>query len=453
MDATLKKKSRTSKRPPVRPRAGFETVEAFFVDMNGVPRGKWVPESSIKKITSAGLRMALSAFAVDIWGEDVIESGLIKETGDSDGNCRLVDGSLRPMPWLKNTAQALLTVDGFFGDPRQVLARVLDRYQKAGLTPVIAAELEFYLIDARRDEYGGPVPARAPATGRRAATAQTYSLSTTDDFRSVLADISRFCAAQNLPADTTISENGPGQFEINLSHKSDALAAADDAVFLKRLIKGAARRHGLAATFMAKPYSRHAGSGMHAHFSVLDRSGRNIFAGKNAKGSAALHHAIGGLCKTMADGMAVFAPNVNAFRRFAAASPARAKIAWGYDNRAAALRVPHSDIAATRIEHRVAGADANPYLVFALILAGALEGIEKKTRPPAPAKGEHCPPKTPSLPVTPDDALDLFARSRFIDRALGPDYKKIYLACKWQEMDVFASEVTSAEHDAYLMEA
>jgi glutamine synthetase len=428
----------------------IETVEAFAVDVNGVLRGKWIPRVGMKKVISAGLRLPLSAFAPDIWGNDVPGTGLIVETGDNDGVCAIVPGSLCVVPWLEApTAQAMLTGD-FFGDPRQALAHVLSLYKKAGLTPVVAAELEFYLLDVLRDERGAPQPPVNPSTGRRAAEAHTYNLGEADAFRETFADIGRFCRLQNIPADTMISENGPGQFEINLSHGPDALKAADHAVLIKRVIKGVAQRDGMAATFMAKPYAGKSGSGMHVHFSILDKQGRNIFAGKDAKGSPALHYAIGGLLAAMADSMAVFAPNANSYRRFQAGSHAPVKATWGYDNRSAALRVPESDIEATRIEHRVAGADVNPYLALAVLLGGALEGLTKKIKPPPPIKGSTAQAKAPSLPNTWESALDLFAESKFIDRLIGKKYKNLYLACKRQEKSLLESQVSSAEHDAYL---
>jgi glutamine synthetase len=251
--------------------------------------------------------------------------------------------------------------------------------------------------------------------------------------------------AQNIPADTALSENGPGQFEINLHHVPDALAAADHAVLLKRAIKAAAEKSGMAATFMAKPYGGASGSGMHIHFSVLDRRGRNIFSD-----AAKLKHALGGLLAAMPESMAILAPNANSYRRFAAGTHAPTKAAWGYDNRSAALRVPDSDAADRRIEHRVAGADANPYLTLAVIFAAALEGLKKKTKAPAPVRGNAYAAKAPSFPARWDEALALFEQSKFIDRALGKKYKKLFLACKRQEKALLEAQVSSAEHDAYL---
>lgn len=438
----------------------FDMLEAFVIDINGVPRGKWIPRGTAGKVFTSGLRMPRSVFAVDAWGADVLPAGLVTETGDTDGVCHPVKGTLVPMPWLEGKrAQVLLSMDNFFADPRHVLANILAQYKKRGLTPVVAAELEFYLLDPKPDARGMPRPPRAPLSGRRPRAPQILGLGEAADYGPVLSAIARACRAQGIPADTTISENGPAQFEINLHHVPDALKAADHAILLKRAVKGVAQQHGMAATFMAKPYADQSGSGMHVHFSVLDKKGKNIFAGKDRngadpaskqKGSPALRHAIGGLLAAMPDSMAVIAPNLNSYRRFRAGSHAPTKMTWGYDNRSASLRVPESDVKSTRIEYRVPGADVNPYLALAVILAGALDGMVKKKNPPAPITGNAYASKAASFPSTWDAALTAFEKSKFIDQYLGPAYKKIYLACKRQERDTFAAEVTSAEHEAYL---
>jgi glutamine synthetase len=427
-----------------------EMIEAFVVDVNGVLRGKWVPRRSIKKITNDGMRIPLSAFAPDIWGNNVEATGLITETGDNDGVCHMLPEHLTLVPWLKQpTAQAMMTMD-FGGDPRCILANVLAQYKKAGLTPVVAAELEFYLLDAKREKNGAPQPPIRPHSGRRAVEAHTYNLAEADEFRKTLADIVRFCHAQNVPADTTISENGPGQYEINLHHVPNALLAADHAVLLKRVVKSVAARDGLSATFMAKPYFDKAGSGLHFHFSILDRKGHNIFAGKDATGSPALKYAVGGVLATMADSTAIFAPHANSFRRFKPGSGAPTTLSWGYDNRSTAIRIPESDLKSTRIEHRVCGADVNPYIALAVILGGALEGITKKTNPPPATKGEAIRKKSLQLPHDWGTALRKFEHSAFIDRALGKTGRRIFLGVKRQEKKLIAKMGRSAEHDTYL---
>ena len=361
-------------------------LEAFVVDVNGIARGKWVPADRIPDVMRKGIALPRSVFALDIWGCDVPAAGLAVGTGDPDGICLPVEGSLMPVTWLtRSTHQVLLSMieqDGtpFYGDPRQVLARVAGFCTKAGLTPVMATELEFYLIDKRRTPRD-PVSPPMSAEGRwQGWQTQVLSIAELHSFEPVLADIFAACELQNLPADTVVRENGPGQYEVNLKHVADPLAAADHAFLLKRIVKGVARRHGWDATFMAKPYGHVAGSGMHVHMSMLDAQGRNIMAEENGAPSARLRHAVGGMMATMADAMLLLAPHANSYRRLCPGTHAPTNITWGLDNRTASIRIITAG-QATRIEHRVAGADCNPYLAIAGILAGALHGLETRSIP------------------------------------------------------------------------
>jgi glutamine synthetase len=224
-------------------------------------------------------------------------------------------------------------------------------------------------------------------------------------------------------------------------------------VLLKRLVKGVARRHGMEATFMSKPYGDCAGNGMHVHASILGRDGRNIFAGEGREGAPALRHAVAGLLSTMEECTAVFAPNANAYRRFRAGSHAPTRVAWGYDNRSAAVRVPDSAPDATRIEHRVSGADANPYLVVAAVLAGAFHGMQGRMEPPPAAAGNVYESAARPLPASWDAALAAFEASGFIAHYWGEAYRRVYAACKRQEKEILEARVTSAEYDAYLRDA
>ncbi len=434
----------------------IKTVEAFIIDVNGLLRGKWLPVESAMKIFKAGLRLPRSAYAVDIWGQDVLGAGLVTETGDTDGLCRPVAGSLYRSGWVERpTAQVMLSMeegDGapFFADPRHVLAGVLARYAKRGLTPVIAAEIEFYLMLRRKSVKDAPEAPKSPKTGESRDAAQVYSIAELREFAKVIDDINHHCEKQGIPVDTTISENGPGQYEINLNHLPDALKAADYAVMMKRVIKGVADRHGLEATFMAKPYGDKSGSGMHVHFSVIDKKGHNIFAAKTPEGSPLLKHAIGGVLQTMPGCAAVFAPNLNSYRRFQPGSHAPTRIAWGYDNRSCSIRVPASDLKSTRIEHRVSGADAHPHLVFASILAGALCGIEKKIDPGSAMKGNAYASKAKSLPSFWGQSLDLFEHSDFVAEYLGKGFRHVFTACRRQEKELLDRMVSNVEYAAYL---
>lgn len=434
----------------------IKTVELFVVDLNGVPRGKTLPISGAYKVFKDGVRLPRSVYAMDVWGRDVLAAGLVAETGDNDGICVAVERTLARVPFLKEpTAQLIMSMRDaagvpFFADPRQVLSRVLGLFSKIGLTPVVALELEFYLTDRERDANGAPLPPRALRSGRRSEAAHTYAIDELEDFSEVLNEISESCKLQNIPADAVISENGPGQFEINLNHVPDALRAADDAFLMKRVVRGVARKHGLDATFMAKPYGNCSGNGMHVHFSILDSSGKNIFAGKDRAGASELRYAIGGLMASMADSMAIFAPNFNSYRRLRPGSHAPTRICWSYDNRHGSLRIPESEIPATRIEHRVSGADANPHLLLAAILAGAYQGLIGKMEPVPPLSGNLYESNSETLPSSWSEALDRFQRSEFISRFMTPEYQKLYAACKLQEKVDFDASISAIEYAAYL---
>ncbi|MDP1730688.1 MAG: glutamine synthetase family protein [Devosia sp.] len=434
----------------------IEVIEAFVIDANGVPRGKWIPRDRAADILEHGMALPRSIYALDVWGRDVNAAGLAEGTGDPDGLCLPINETLAPVTWLSRpTAQVILGMQnedgsGFYADPRNVLRNVLKSYERLKLTPVVATELEFYLIDPVHSALDPVRPPNSRDVRWQSRQTQVLSISELHEFEVVFAEISRACSAQEVPADTILRENGPGQYEVNLKHVPDALLAADHAVLLKRIVKGVARKHDFDATFMAKPYGQHAGSGMHVHFSLLDEQGRNVFAIANGQPSEMLRHATGGLIATMAEGMAIFAPNANSFRRVTVSEHAPMYASWGLETRSAAVRVVASRREATRIEHRVAGADSNPYLVLAAILGGALFGIEQKLDPGAPLINDNHTGEHALLPNNWDYALELFAESQFTADCLGADYKALYLACKNQELAEFRGRVTDVEYDAFI---
>ncbi len=433
----------------------IEVLEAFVIDVNGVPRGKWIPRERAIDVLTKGMAMPRSVYALDVWGRDVNAAGLAEGTGDPDGICFPVPGTLSRVTWLSRpTAQVLLQMhtqegESFYADPRQVLGNVMKRFTAAKLTPVVATELEFYLIDPVRSALD---PVRPPNTrdGRwHTGQTQVLSISELQDFEEVFHGISTAARAQNVPADTTLRENGPGQYEINLNHVPDALAAADYAVLMKRIVKGVARANDLDATFMAKPYGMQAGSGMHVHFSILNEKGENIFVGKDGP-SEALFHSVGGLLENMGESMAIFAPHQNSYRRLRPSEHAPTYASWGFDNRSAAVRVITASKPATRIEHRVAGSDTNPYLVLAMILSAALAGMKEKLSPGGAISGDDHAVNHEPLPTNWDYALQRFAKSSFAYAALGPRYRSLYSACKYQELSEFSLRVTDVEYDAYI---
>ena len=436
----------------------IEVLEAFIVDVNGQLRGKWVPVSSAEKVMKGTLRFPSSSFSLDMWGNEVPASGLGAVIGDSDGVCIPVPETLGVVTWSRRPmAQMLLGMndpDGTpcFADPRQVLARVIDRYEARGWRPVVASELEFHLIDRELDQ-GRPVPPRSPSTGRRLSARAVYSVGELEDFEDLWSDMTKAFEAQGIPADTSISEYGVAQYEINLRHLPNALMAADHSLLMKRAVKGVARRRGLDATFMAKPFAEDSGNGLHVHFSILDEKGRNLFAAGDGEGTRRLRHVMGGLLATMRDTMALCSVNANSFRRFVEGAFAPTAATWGWDNRNTALRVPDSEPDGTRIEHRVAGADAEPHLVIAAVLAGALHGIENGIDPGEPVEGIAMPDDAPRLPVSWADALDAFESSDFIGEHFGERFRKIFSATKRQEKAKFEAVITTLEYETYLRDA
>ncbi|MFG1345686.1 glutamine synthetase family protein [Xanthobacter autotrophicus DSM 431] len=434
-----------------------DVVEVLLPDTSCVLRGKWIPGSSIRKIWKDGVAIPLSIFGLDIWGREVDATEIHLETGDKDGLCWPVPGTLKPVPWApRPTAQVLITMHEPDGsargapwklDPRQQLVRVVDRFTARGLIPCVAFELEFYLLKPSADPAAPPQPV-FPATGE--ARQNMYSMSDLDTFAPVLHDMRAACVAQGLPADTVISEAAPGQFEINLYHRMDALGAADDAILLRRLIDGVARRHGLRATFMAKPLVDFAGNGMHVHVSVMEAGGGNLFARPDGVGDRALRHAAAGLLASMADSTLIFVPSYNGYRRLVPGSYAPTSVSWGYDNRSVAVRVPNGPPAARRLEHRIAGAEAHPHLVLAAILAGMLEGIEQAIEPPEALSGNAYEHEAPRLSPSMEAAVARFAGSPFIARTFGEDYRRIYAVMKREELAAFTRAMLPLEYETYL---
>lgn len=445
-----------------------EAVQLFITDPCGVPRGKTASVNELERLYANGRPVAGSILGLDITGTDVDATGLVWDTGDADLLCRPVAGTLATAPWLtRPTAQVMLsmyTVDGAPApaDPRHVLCRAIDRLLARGLRPVLAVELEFYLL--RATPTISPAGSIAPGSGR----IEAYGLARLEELAPVFDEVYAAARAQGIPAETLMSEYAPGQFEITLAHRADALRAVDEAILLKRLLRGVAARHGLTVTFMAKPFVDLAGSGMHLHVSLADADGaavgHNLFAAEDPAGTPLLRHAIAGLKATMAESLLVFAPNGNSYRRFRSRSYAPTAATWGVNNRSVSLRIPLGPPHSRHLEHRIAGADANPYLAAAVVLSGIEEGIARQLDPGPPITGngylvaergreaERGCAAGPGrdLPQTWLEAIDRAAASAFLERALGAEFLKIFLAIKRQECERFSAEVTELDRSWYL---
>ncbi|MEH6587375.1 MAG: glutamine synthetase family protein [Halioglobus sp.] len=432
----------------------IEIFEVMLMDLSGGLRGKWVTRDKIHKVMDGGMKMPLSTLAFDVWGRDAEE--WVFDSGDGDGWCAPDERTLVFVPWLQRpTGQVLMSMNNVDGsacsyDPRYLLQGLMDRFKALGLTPVVASEMEFHLLFPEEDGVGRPVHTQQDRIGGALGAGQTYGIDLMEDEAELMHEIRDACTVQGLPIDTLIKESAPSQYEINLYHTNDALVAADQAMMLQRVIRGVAKKHGLIATFMAKPFGEIAGNGMHVHCSLVDKDGNNVFDDGTGAGTDLLRQAIAGCLDMMADTMLLFAPNLNSYRRFRRGTHAPLAPTWGYENRTVSVRVPADAHVATRIEHRVAGADANPYLVMAGILAGMLHGIENKLQPPQPLEGNAYDQVPASLPRYWPIALERFEESEHIASYFGAEFQKVFAILKQQEMDTFDAQVTPLEYDACL---
>jgi glutamine synthetase len=441
---------------------GVRFVEVFFTSMTGVPRGKRLRIHELQAVYDYGRFLPGSILVVDTLGADCEETGLVWEDGDADRRARPVPGTLTLAPWLgPDMAQVMLSLYELDGtpndlDPRHVLKRVLDRYEADGLTPVAACELEYYLVDLERGPRGELLPAKSLQTGERPAGIQVYGLPELEAFAPFLRELWDTADVVGVPLEGAISEFAPGQVELTLKHKPDALACADDALLYKRLAKGVALRHGMEATFMAKPWSDRAGNGFHVHVSINDEAGENLCAAEDPKGSTLLRHAIGGMKLLMSDCMAILAPNANSYRRFKANSYAPVAPTWGVNNRTVSLRIPAGPPPTRHVEHRVAGADANPYLVLAVLLACAHHGITNAIDPGPPVVGDGYAAAAASAVRLPTDwfaSLALFEHSEVLRDYLGERFVEMFVSVKRTEQARFFEVVTALDYDWYLRNA
>ncbi len=428
-------------------------VEALITDCNGIARGKWLPVQKLDTIEKQGLKLPKSALGLDVWGRDI--PALAHANGDIDGYCHLVEGSLRPLLTERGVdqAQVLLSMfdkDGnpYMGDPRQVLQALVNRFTEKELRPCMAVELEFSLL---------PKPETSEAIGaalrdQTAVGGNLYALSELDYHGPLLEALRQAFDSQDLPYEGIIKESAPSQFEINVAHSDDVMLLADQVIRMQRIIRAVSARHGFVASFMPKPIDDEAGNGLHVHCSLLDENGTNVFDDGGREGSDLLRYAVAGGLELLPASMLLFAPSFNAYRRFQPGNHAPTESAWGYDNRTTAIRIPESPSAARRLENRVAGADANPYLVLAAVLAGIWHGIENTLSPPNPIEGNAWDQEidAPALPTTMDEAISVFDKSDVLSSYLTSEFKTLFLATKVQERNEFAKRVTEFELETYL---
>ncbi len=433
------------------------SIQVIWTDMCGVARGKVLRRDELVPAWKDGRFMPISALVLDITGQDVPETGLVFDEGDRDMLLWPVPESLVRIPWMPEpTAQYLASVhdlDGtpHYADPRNALEAIVKRFQtELNMTPVGAVELEFFLMDRASAIAGEPRAPKSLINEHRPQHYQAYYLQDLEDFQPFFTDLYAYCDAQGLPAKTLISEYAPGQMEIVLRHRADVLKACDEGIMLKRVIKATAEKHGMVATFMAKPYAQWTGSGMHIHVSLGDEQGNNLFATDDPTANELMMHAVGGLKAAMAESMLIFAPNANSYRRFRRNSYAPVSASWGINNRTVSIRIPAGAANACHIEHRPSGADANPYLVMAAILAGMHYGITEKSDPGNPVVGNGYEKRAKYIPGNWFDAIDAFWRASILKEYFGKPFVDAYCTVKEVEADRFYAEPTLRDFEWYL---
>jgi glutamine synthetase len=430
-------------------------VECLVADMSGTARGKILPPKKfLVGNRSKGLRVPEEVFTLTINGRFVSETEAVSDSAIDIYMQPDVD-TIRMVPWYTEpTAQVIcdafhLNDDPVTISPRHVLRRVLDLYRAKGWKPIIAPELEFYLVKKNLDpDY--PLDPAVGRSGRKESGGQAYGIDAANDFDPIVEDIYDWCEAQELDVDTLSHEAGPAQLEINFNH-GDPLELADQVFLFKRTVRQAALKHDVYATFMAKPHANEPGSSMHIHQSVLDlKTGKTVFAGRDGKPSKLFLNHIGGLQRYMAAALPMLAPNVNSYRRLVPDSDAPTNVHWAIDNRTVSLRVPSSDPANLRVENRVAGADSNPYLAFAASLAAGYLGMTEKVKPSEPVTGSAYR-YAHTLPISLDEALDKLSYTKVLRQVLGEQFCEAYNDVKYQEMQHFRRTISSWEREFLLL--
>ena len=428
-------------------------VECLVSDMAGIPRGKIVPVKKFKSaIQEQNLRLPEYVFGQMVTG-DYVDSDVLRET---NSDIILVpDGSgVRFVPWYKEpTAQVIHDAvyhDGSVVDvaPRQVLKNVIAKFEELGLKPIIAPELEFFLV-RKESESDTPLSPPIGKSGRAEMAPQAYGIDAVNEFDPLFEDIYDYCDIQNLDVDTLSHEAGAAQMEINFNH-GEVLDLADQTFIFKRTVRQAALDHDVHATFMAKPMQSQPGSAMHVHVSVLDQAtGANIFSDEDGEATDRFNYAIGGMQRYLSAAMPLMAPYVNSYRRLLSGEDSPTNLAWGVDNRTVGLRVPRSAPQQRRIENRVPGADANPYLAIAATLAAVYLGLSNETR--ARREQTKSAEDVTTIPRNLDAALDKLEKETALHEVLGEEFVKVFLEIKRAEGEAYLQVISPWEREYLLL--
>ncbi|MCF6301966.1 MAG: glutamine synthetase family protein [Devosiaceae bacterium] len=428
-----------------------EEVECIIGDFVGMSRGKAMPAATFAR--SDHTFLPLSIFYQTIAG-DYVDMEIKNQWTESDMVLTPDYSTAVATPWSDDVSvQVIHDVSDLKGKPvrivpRNVLKRVMSLYKKEGWVPVVAPEIEFYLTKRNIDP-AKPIEPPMGRTGRRVVSRQAYSMMAVDDYGPVIDDIYDYAEAAGLEIDTIIQEGGAGQIEINLVH-GDPVRLADQVFFFKRLIREAALKNDCFATFMAKPMQDEPGSAMHIHQSVLDENGNNIFSNENGSETDLFFSYIAGQQTYIPNAICLFAPYVNSYRRFVAKGSAPINLEWGADNRTTGIRIPISNPAARRVENRVVGMDANPYLALAASLACGYLGMKNSLTPRKSQQGEAYD-KPRDLPRSLHGGLDLFDSAPELIDVLGEEFCSVYKAIKRHEAEAFLEVISPWEREHLLL--
>ncbi|WPO98064.1 glutamine synthetase family protein [Pseudomonas sp. HR96] len=431
-------------------------VECVVSDLTGIARGKILPTQ--KFLNEHGMRLPESVLLQTVTGDFVDDDVYytLLDPADIDMVCRPDAQAVYVLPWaIEPTAMVIHDTFDAHGEaielsPRNVLKRVLALYAERGWRPVVAPEMEFYLTQRCEDP---DLPLQVPVgrSGRPESGRQSFSIEAANEFDPLFEDVYDWCEAQGLDLDTLIHEDGPAQMEINFRH-GDALHLADQIIVFKRTMREAALKHNVAATFMAKPITDEPGSAMHLHQSVIDiTTGENIFKDANGEHSALFMQHIAGLQRYIPEVLPLFAPNANSFRRFLPDTSAPVNVEWGLENRTVGLRVPASTPANHRVENRLPGADANPYLAIAASLLCGYVGMVEGLEPGAPVQGRGYERRSLRLPLTIEDALERMENSAMLKGLIGAKFVQGYVAVKRAEHENYKRVISSWEREFLMM--
>ncbi len=426
--------------------SGIDEIDCVTPDLNGVPRGKVMTASGF--IEGRRLQLARGVLLQCIMGGYPAARFYGSDDGDLVLNAE--PSQIHRLPWSEPPrALAICDADELDGhssglSTRALLKRVLARYAEHGWQPVVATELEFFVFAANPDPQQ-PFQPPVGLDGRREDGGSAFSVSSGNGLRPFFTEVYRCMEALGLPRDTFMHEMGVSQFEINLLH-GDALQLADQTFLFKHLLKEVGFKHGLSVVCMAKPLAHTPGSSMHIHQSVVEQgTGRNIFSNEQGDATPAFYHFIGGQQAALADFTLLFAPHVNSYQRLCHPYASPNNACWSADNRAAGLRIPASAPVARRVENRLPGADANPYLALAASLAAGLHGLERELQPSAPIQGEFEVPEELALPCTMHAAIERLKRSELAIELFGAEFIEGYIASKTLELTSFYDEITPWE--------